>query len=166
MREHFHPEVQAEQYVVFVDTNRRYVDCSDDVCGLVGYDRTELLKKQIDDLSFDRSSVPGLYEKYIRERLQDGEYILRHKNGAPVLVHYRAWVFADGCRAAAWKPAEDWEQLYLHALVETRPFELKNKVNAALSAVNNRRLMLQGGENPETLQKLRDAHAALRALLP
>ena len=165
MREHAHSEIQAEEFVVFVDAIRRYTDCSDHVCKLVGYERAELLTKKIDELSFNKASVPTLYEKYVREGLQDGEFILRHKSGAPVLVQYRAWVFNDGCRAAAWNPAEQWQQLYLAALLETQPLELKNKVNAALSAVKNRQSKFQDGGNSEIFQKLCDASAALRALL-
>lgn len=164
MREHFHPELQAEKYVVFVNAARLYIDCSDDVCNLVGYNRTEILSKNIDELSYNKACVPPLFEKYRREGLQNGEYILRHKNGTPVLIYYSAWVFPDGCNAAVWKPAEEWEQLYLAALIETHPIKLRDKVNLALSAIQKRQLAFGDRERPETRQKLRDALMALRML--
>jgi PAS domain-containing protein len=37
-----------------VDSARRYLDCSDAVCQLIGYSRTELLEKKIDDISYHR----------------------------------------------------------------------------------------------------------------
>src|ERR1700736_1894170 len=138
MREHQHPELQTEKYVVFVDAARRYTDCSKDVRDLVGYDRSEILNKTIDDLSFDKTSVSHLFEKYVREGLQEGEHILRHKTGKPVLIKYRAWVFPDNCHAATWNPAERWEQLYLDALLELKLNALRNKVNLALSAIQKR----------------------------
>jgi hypothetical protein len=58
MREHLHPELA--KYVVFVNSARRYTDCSDDVPKLVGYDRTELLNMKIDDLSYDSLSTPSV----------------------------------------------------------------------------------------------------------
>jgi PAS domain-containing protein len=165
MRNHCHPELEAAKYVVFVNSGGRYTDCSDDVCTLVGYARSEILTMDIVDLSFDKISVSPLFEKYQREARQNGEYILRHKNGTPILIHYNAWVFEDGCHAAAWELAEDWEQLYLAALLETRPSTLREKVNAALSAIQKRETSFGAAETPDTRQKLSDAREALRTLL-
>ena len=165
MRDHFHPEIQAAKYVVFVNPGRRYTDCSDDVCKLVGYARSEMLAMNIDDLSFDKYSVSPLFEKYQREARQHGEFILRHKNGTPILIHYNAWVFDDGCHAAAWEPAEDWEQMYLAALLETHPNALREKVNAALSAIQTRETSSGVAETMDARQKLLDARQALRTLL-
>ena len=164
MRDHCHPEIQAAKYTVFVNSERRYTDCSDDVCTLVGYARSEILTMNIDDLSFDKYSVSPLFEKYQREAQQNGEFILRHKNGTPILIHYNAWVFDDGCHAAVWEPAEDWEQLYLAALLETRPSTLREKVNAALSAIQKRETSFAAAETPDARQKLSDAREALRTL--
>ena len=164
MREHQHPELQTEKYIVFVDASRRYTDCSNDVCDLVGYDRSEILNKTIDDLSFDKTSVSHLFEKYVREGLQDGEYILRHKTGKPVLIKYRPWVFDDGCHAAVWNPAEQWEQLYLDAIIELKLDALRNKVNLALSAIRQRKFAVNG-DDPKIHQKLLDAESALRRLV-
>jgi PAS domain S-box-containing protein len=165
MREHLHSEVQSARYVVFVDADRRYTDCSDGVIELLGYDRSELLDMKIDDLSFDTSCVPNLFEKYRQERLQNGEFLLRHKNGTPILIHYDSWVFEDGCHAAAWNPAEEWEQLYLAALIEINSDKLKDKARIAMTAIRKRQSTSGAGENPDILQRLRDADEAVRSLL-
>lgn len=165
MREHFHPELQTEKYVVFVNDARRYVDCTDDVCDLLGYTRAEILSMGIDSLSYNNSYVQALFEKYTREGVQSGEYILRHKSGAPILIHYVAWVFSDGCNAAAWKPAEEWEQLYLAALIETQPGQHENKVNLALSAIQKREAAMDLGNGPDVRDKLSKARETLRSLL-
>lgn len=165
MRDHLHPELQGLKYVVFADASRRYTDCSDGVCELVGYDRNELLKLKIEDLSFNTTSVLPLFEKYRQERQQKGEFILRHKNGTPVVIRYASWVFEDGCHAAAWQPADEWEHLYLAALIETDPIRLREKVNSALTAIQERQRIAGDPESAEVRQKLRDAREALRTIL-
>src|ERR1700685_527839 len=162
MRDHFHPELENAKFVVFIDATGCYTDCSDDVATLVGYDRSEILNKNIDDLSFDKVSMPPLFERYKRDRQQDGEYLLQHKEGTPILIRYNAWVFDDGCLAATWEPAEQWEQLYLAALIETHPDTLREKARLALDAIRKRQsTATDGGESPETVQKLQDAGDAL-----
>ena len=37
MLSHRHPEVDGAEFVVFTDPSRRYVDCTDGVCRLLGY---------------------------------------------------------------------------------------------------------------------------------
>jgi PAS domain S-box-containing protein len=165
VRGHLHPELQAAKYVVFVDDSGRYTDCSDEASELVGYNRTELLHLKIDDLSFDKSLVPLLFEKYKRDGIQKGEYILRRKNGAPLLIRYNAWVFDDGCHAAAWEPAEEWEQLFFSTLIETDPILLRDKIHAALHAIQKRQLTIDAVKSPDIRQKLSDASEALRSLL-
>jgi hypothetical protein len=108
--------------------------------------------------------VSPLFEKYQREARQNGEFILRHKNGSPILIHYNAWVFDDDCHAAVWEPADDWEQLYLAALLEIHPSLLREKVNAALSAIQKHQQSFGDRETPATRQKLSDAREALRIL--
>jgi PAS domain-containing protein len=164
MPSHNHPELEDAKYVVFVDGSRRYVDCSEAVTTLVGYDRSELLHLKIDDLSFNTLCVTDLFEKYQRNGKQDGEYILKHKDGTPVLVRYKAWAFDDGCHAATWEPAEEWEQLYISALLERNPATMRNKANAALSAIKRHQIRA-GAQRPESFQKLRAASEALWSLL-
>ena len=165
MREHLHSELQTETYVVFVNHGRRYVDCSDGVCELLGYTRTEMLHMAIDDVSYNAPFVEPLFDRYLREGLQNGEYILRHKNGAPILIHYIAWFFSDGCNAAAWTLAEEWEQLYVAALAEPQAVQQKNKANLALRAVERRQLLLAAPQDSAVAQKLNTARTTLSSLL-
>jgi PAS domain-containing protein len=159
-----HPELADAKYFVFVDGTRRYIDCSEAATMLVGYDRAELLNLKIDDLSFNTLCVTDLFEKYQRNRQQDGEYILKHKDGTPVLVRYEAWAFDDGCHAATWEPAEEWEQLYIAALLDSSPTGVRHKATAALSAIKQHQTRA-GAQRPETFQKLRAASEALWSLL-
>jgi PAS domain-containing protein len=158
--------VEGAEFAVFTDTSRRYVDCTDGVCRLLGYDRSELLARTIDDVSFHDAEVSKLFAEYLQHGRMEGEYVLRHKSGAPVPIRFRAFVFSDGCSAAIWDPIKSWRELYLSALVEIDPTVLKHKVELALRAVEERTQQIKssppapGAEQ----QSLRDAASALKSL--
>jgi len=162
MLSHGHPELADAHYVVFTDASRRYVDCSDGVCELLGYTRPELLNKSIEDVSLHIKEVPHLFARYLERGHLEGEFVLRDKNGMPVPIFYRAFVFADGCIAAAWEPIQDWRQSYLTALVELDALKLKQHAAVALAAIKRR--MSEPGCSSEEKQDLRDATQALRSL--
>jgi hypothetical protein len=115
-------------------------------------------------VSFDYTEVAPLFTTYLHSGAQDGDYILRHKTGDPVYVKYHAWVFPDGCLAASWRPAEEWEQRYVGALLELRPDRLRAKVDLALTAILDRQSTLTSNDGLETHRKLREALNNLRAL--
>ena len=167
MLRHRHPEVDGAEFVVFTDPSRRYVDCTEGVCCLLGYQRSEMLACTIENVSFDEGEVSKLFAEYLRRGKLDGEFVLRHKDGNPVPIRYRAFVFADGCNAAVWEPVEDWQELYLSALVEIDPAKLKHKAEIALLAVQQRTQELKGvPATPHSEQhSLRDAASALQSLL-
>ena len=103
IRSHTHPELQ-NQYVVFADSSRRYVDCTDGVCELLGYPRMDLMEMCIDDISYRPETVSPLFEKFRKQGALEGEYVLRHKESTPVRIRYHAHAFPDGCLAAVWEP--------------------------------------------------------------
>jgi PAS domain-containing protein len=159
--------VNGAEFVVFTDPSRRYVDCTDGVCRLLGYQRSEILARSIENVSFHDGEVSKQFAEYLRRGRMDGEYVLRHKDGKPIPIRYRAFVFADGCIAAAWEPIKDWRELYLSALIEIDPAKLKHKAEIALLAVQQRVQELQGvPATPHSEQQsLRDAASALQSLL-
>jgi CheY-like chemotaxis protein len=112
LRGHSHRKLQ-EKYVVFANSSRRYLDCSDAVCDLLGYARMELLDMSIDDVSYDPEEVPVLFRKYLRLGMLNGQFILKHRTGRPIVINYESHRFADGCMAAVWQPVQVWlpEQL-------------------------------------------------------
>lgn len=164
---HFHREVDGAEFVVFTNTSRRYVDCTDGVCRLLGYERSEMLARTIENVSFHDGEVSKLFAEYLRLGKMDGEFVLRHKDGKPIPIRYRAFVFDDGCTAAVWEPIKDWRELYLSALVEIDPTKLKRKAEIALLAVQQR--MQELNTVPATphseQQSLRDASSALNSLM-
>jgi PAS domain-containing protein len=164
---HLHPEVEGAEFAVFTDSSRTYVDCTDGVCRLLGYDRQELLARTIDEVSFHAGEVSKLFAEYLQRGEMNGEFVLRHKTGTPIPIRYRAFVFADGCTAAVWEPIKDWRELYLAALVEIDPAALKRRAELALQAVQQRTHELKNipaAPNAEP-QSLRDAASALQSLL-
>lgn len=165
IRSHAHPEIKSE-YVVFMDSARRFLDCSDAVCRLIGYSRTELLERITDDISYHREEAAPLFELYRQRGRLEGEFILRHKNGQPVPIRYRAWLFPDGCMAATWEPLTNWKQLHRAALLELDPSALRSRVEVALLAVHQRMRDLGGRPTKVTAEwvALSDALHGLRAL--
>jgi len=157
--------LQGAEYVVFADSYRRYVDCSDGVCRLLGYSRAEILQKTIDDVSFDPREVPVLFAQYLETGRQEGQYVLQSKDRTPVLIRYQAFLFSDGCKAAVWEPIHDWRELYLAALLELNPTKLKRKVDIALAAIHQARQSKSALSQTITEQQaIADAVSALNAL--
>lgn len=101
---HNHSEFQSER-VVFVDRERRYIDATDKACELIGYQRTELLGKRIEDLAAEPPrDIQKQFTQYVIEGSQQGVFELRHKDGHLVRIKFRAIVLPDGCLAAEWEP--------------------------------------------------------------
>jgi hypothetical protein len=164
---HGHPEVNGAEFVVFTDPSRRYLDCTNGVCCLLGYQRSEMLARSIENVSFHDREVSKLFAEYLRRGKMDGEFVLRHSDGNPIPIRYRAFVFADGCTAAMWEPIKDWRELYFSALVEIDPAKLKHKTEIALLAVQQRTQELKSvPATPHSEQQsLRDAASALQSLM-
>ena len=164
---HRHPEVEGAEFAVFTDPSRRYLDCTEGVCRLLGYERSEMLALSIENVSFHDREVSKLFAEYLRRGKMEGEYVLRHKDGKPIPIRYRAFVFADGCSAAVWEPIKDWRELYLSALVEIDSAKLKHKAEMAFLAVQQRIQELKGvPATPHSEQhSLRDASSALLSLM-
>jgi CheY-like chemotaxis protein len=165
LRSHSHSELEQD-FVVFVDASRHYVDCSDGVCRLLGYSRMELIGMTIEDVSYFPEEVPALFEKFMKRGELNGEYLLRHKTGTPVAILYRSYLFPDGCVAAVWEPTKGWKELYASALVETNPEKLKERIEAAHAAIEARMYELTGRNQnrSDEEQALQDALAGLAVL--
>jgi hypothetical protein len=161
MLNHDHPELKAERYVVFVDEARRYVDCTDGVCELLGYSRDELLQKRIEDISYDVRSVSPLFAEFVEAGQMAGTFILEKKTKTPAFIKYRAYAFEDGCKAAVWEPLKDWREAYLSALAEVDPGKLKQKVDAARTAIQQAKAV---SPNAGDLQAMQDAMSTLNIL--
>jgi DNA-binding response OmpR family regulator len=164
IRNHSHPQLDGK-YVVFSNSSRHYLDCSDGVCELLGYTRMELTSMTIDQASYRPQRTSGLFEQYVQNGKLEGQYILRHKSGKPIFIQYRSEIFPDGCMAAVWQPVEDWKQLYQSAMLEFDRSKLRDRIETAQHAVEHR--MRELGEATATTpeyQQLRDALSGLRVL--
>ncbi|HUE43168.1 MAG TPA: PAS domain-containing protein [Candidatus Sulfotelmatobacter sp.] len=165
MLRHSHPELNGASYVVFADAQRRYTDASEGACALLGYTRKEMLTKSVEDVSYKIADVPQIFAQYLKKGMMEGDYVVQHKDGSAIPIHFRAFTFPDGCNAAIWDPIKDWREPYLSALLETNPVELKRKVEIALSAVERARNSAHKPElSADEQQALRDAKSALATL--
>jgi CheY-like chemotaxis protein len=164
IRSHSHPQLDAK-YVVFSNSSRQYLDCSDGVCELLGYTRMELTSMTIDEASYRPQRTGGIFEQYVQTGKLEGQYILRHKSGKPIFIEYRSEIFPDGCMAAVWEPVRDWKQLYQSAMLEFDRSKLRDRVETAQHAVQHRiRELGEGTTASPEYQQLRDALSGLRVL--
>ena len=138
MLTHAHSELKDFSYIVFVDSSRRFVDCSEGVLHLLGYGRSDFLNKFIDDISYWLDDVPVLFNDFIRRGKQKGTYILRHLNGSPIPIQYDAFVFPDGCKAAVLLPIKEWRAAFLDVISETDSARLGHRIDVALAAIYGR----------------------------
>lgn len=166
MLHHAHPELQGAEFVVFADSSRRYVDCSEAVCTLLGYPRDEMLSKTIEDVSYNVNEVPHLFAQYLKTGAMEGEYVLRRRDKTPVPIRFKAFVLKDGCNAAIWEPIKDWREPYLAALLEMDSTKLKRKLEVAMAAIEAARASKGSVPKPaHEQQAINDAVSALNSLL-
>jgi PAS domain S-box-containing protein len=157
---HNHPELNGATYIVFADAQRRYTDFTDAVCTLLGYSRKELLQKTVEDVSYKMANVPQIFDKFLQQGKMEGDFVLRHKDGGALPIHFRALTFPDGCNASILSPIQDWREPYLAALIETDPAKLPRKVEIAMASIDR----TQSAASTSEQQALRDARSALSVL--
>lgn len=165
VRSHAHPELKSD-YVVFVDSSQRFLDCSDSVCELLGYGRAEMIDKVVEDISYKSEEYLKLWEELQKNKKLQGDYIVRHKSGRPLLIRYQSWIFADGCIGAVWTPVNDWRELYRAAMLEFDRAKLKNRVELALLEIHRRVRELELAPSKSAVERaaLEDALNGLRVL--
>lgn len=157
---HNHPEISGATYVVFADAQRRYTDFTDAVCTLLGYSRKELLQKTVEDVSYKMENVSQIFNSFLQHGKMEGDFVLQHKDGGAIPIHFRALTFPDGCNASILSPIHDWREPYLAALIETDPAKLVRKVEIAMASIDR----TQSAANAAEQQALRDARSALSVL--
>jgi CheY-like chemotaxis protein len=160
IRSHQHAELDTP-YVVFADSSRRYLDCSDGVVELLGYPRMELLGMTIEDISERSDRAHKLFEQFQKEGEQRGAYMLRHKTGIPIFIHYRSYAFPDGCLAAVWEPLRDWKQILHHATASTADPEEAGLTARAAIEFRMEELSNRQEQDREEWQALQEALAKL-----
>jgi PAS domain S-box-containing protein len=83
--------VIAGGYVVLVaDERMRFLAASDAACELLGYARAELLQLTVPDVVVERHEAQTRYQRFLRDRKQRGEIVLRTKVGDTVAATYEA----------------------------------------------------------------------------
>jgi PAS domain S-box-containing protein len=74
------------------DDQGNYVEVNDAALETLGYSREELLSLSVWDLTPGGNELDGLrlWQQFIRQGEQSGEYVLRTRRGGLVKFHYRA----------------------------------------------------------------------------
>ena len=83
---------EAEVIRLVADDQGNYVEVSDAALRVLGYEREELLRMSVWDLTPASGELDGLllWQDFIRSGNQEGEYVLRTKRGRVVRFHYHA----------------------------------------------------------------------------
>jgi PAS domain S-box-containing protein len=75
---------------VFVaDDDLRYIAVNEFACRLLGYSRTELLGLRLTDVAREPNGSAA-YADFVAHRARDGRTTLTRKDGAEVVIEYRA----------------------------------------------------------------------------
>ena len=78
--------------ILLADDQARYVDANHAACTLLGYDREELLRRGVFDITPMPNGEAGraAWAAFVRDGKQSGEYALNRKDGTTAVVEYRA----------------------------------------------------------------------------
>ncbi len=78
--------------ILLMDDKGRYVDANPAACRLLGYDRDELVRLTVSDVTTgaDRGRIPELMSRFLAAGTLHGEYTLVCKGGATREVEYRS----------------------------------------------------------------------------
>ena len=82
----------ALEAILLADDNAKYIDANPAACGLLGYQRSELLDLHLWNITTQSNQVDGLklWQDFIKTGTQTGEYQLTTKDGKTIAVEYRA----------------------------------------------------------------------------
>lgn len=87
---------------VEVDSTRRYIAVNDAACELLGYSRSELLTKTIDDISYPSGAHVGpMFAKFADDGSMSGIFALRRKSGEGIMIRFES-DRTDGRSRAKW----------------------------------------------------------------
>ncbi|MGH9521503.1 MAG: PAS domain-containing protein [Terriglobales bacterium] len=103
IRQHGH-DVPDRGCFLFVDSDRRYIHVTTGAADMLGFERTELIGRRIDDISSPEMPVASKFQEYVRDGLQCGSYTLLRRDGTPVRITYQAQVLSDGCMVSEISP--------------------------------------------------------------
>lgn len=95
--------------VLIADGSGRYAAVNDLACELTGYSEAELLRMSLPDLtgSIDPRAADVLWQAFIDQGEQRGEFTIRIQDGRTVVVHYHAVTeILSGLHASFLKPVK------------------------------------------------------------
>lgn len=85
------------EYVVVVDTSRRYVEVSPAFCKLLGYSEAELVGQPYDNFTVPgTNNIETVMELFVKSGYMHGLWVFAHRTGTKIIVRYEAFIRLDG----------------------------------------------------------------------
>ena len=85
------------EYVVVVDSSRRYVEVSPAFCKLLGYNESELLGKPYDNFTAPgTNNIHTIMELFLKSGYMHGIWVFAHRTGTKIFVRYESFIRLDG----------------------------------------------------------------------
>jgi PAS domain S-box-containing protein len=83
-------------YIAVINSNRKYIQVSDNFCTLLGYSRPEIIAKRVDDLTApDTNDIQTVFGLLERLGYMHGLWMLIARKGTRIVVRYEAWLRVD-----------------------------------------------------------------------
>ena len=83
-------------YIAVIDSDRKYVQVSENFCTLLGYSRPEIIAKRVDDLTApDTNDIQTVFDLFSRLGYMHGLWMFVARKGTRILVRYEAWLRPD-----------------------------------------------------------------------
>jgi PAS domain S-box-containing protein len=94
---HDHSVRVQPDYVVVVNSRRRFVEVSPTFCKLLGYTEGELLGKTYDEVTVPgTNNIPLVLEMFLQVGYMSGIWVFAHRSGTKLFVRYESVIRKDG----------------------------------------------------------------------
>ena len=92
------PRLQIQpEYVVVVNSMRKYVEVSPAFCKLLGYEEKELIGKRYDEVTTPQTNDSAtIMNMLVKIGYMHGIWVFSHRGGTKILVRYESFARADG----------------------------------------------------------------------
>jgi len=83
-------------YTTIIDSDRKYVEVSENFCELLGYTSEELIGRRFDEITAPRTTDSmAIFNLFKRLGYMHGLWMFVHRTGYRILIRYESWLRPD-----------------------------------------------------------------------